>query len=737
MSFDFIFTLLRKMFFNIDRIIYGLIDDVYGLVIQLAGTSIFSTEMINAFAERIYAFIGIFMLFKVTISLITHVLNPDDFTDKEKGFTSIIKRIILSLCMVVLVPYVFAEAYHFQKLILTENTLVTLIFGTPPDTNGELAQLAGTTYVDTAGKKMQFTLLSAFIHPNYEEFTLTTKTTNGDGEPIDLSACRDLYVKDSDGNFVFRNKVGSDTKKSRYYYALNPACFGEYDPMDDLYKKEYKTDNGTKDAGLYLAFGDQTNVYQTYAQGVAQQNYDLMFRQAIVELSVNDKYVMDYKYLISTVVGVVTLYMLVVFCIDIAVRSVKLGFLQMIAPIPIISYVDPKSGKDGMFKKWTNMCVKTYLDLFIRLFALFFGIYIISLIGTFKDVMDGETISDGIVNVFLIIGVLIFVKKLPEILKETLGFEGGTFKDFKTNPIHGLAAGALGGAVGALTGAGLSRLATGSISGLMGGKSFAETWKNTRDKNAKYRAGNRLDRNPFRRTLGRLEAGAEDVLGGGGRIGYYERQEANLNREIDGYKSTKESLEAEIQPTKTQISRRKEVTDKIKAMQDRATAKVKQGKGDAGAHYQNLLRQAEGVKASTATTGSFSLTDASGNVRNYSWSNERERGALVAQLQQEAERYANVEGRNYYMDNTTDDATLNNHRAEYNKLATSYNFGVRTGAQALDDQSGDLATASSTDTMNIADQQRRIQEADDKIKEANDKLRDISDAKKRHESYKL
>ena len=85
MSFDFIFTLLRKMFFNIDRIIYGLIDDVYGLVIQLAGTSIFSTEMINAFAERIYAFIGIFMLFKVTISLITHVLNPDDFTDKEKG----------------------------------------------------------------------------------------------------------------------------------------------------------------------------------------------------------------------------------------------------------------------------------------------------------------------------------------------------------------------------------------------------------------------------------------------------------------------------------------------------------------------------------------------------------------------------------------------------------------------------------------------------------------------------
>jgi len=478
MDFDFIFSLLRKMFFNIDKIIYGLIDDVYGFVIKLASTSIFSTELINAFAERIYAFIGIFMLFKVTISLITHVLNPDDFTDKEKGFTSIIKRIILSLCMVVLVPYVFAEAYHFQKLILTENALVTLIFGTPPDTNGEMAQLAGTTYVDTAGKKMQFTLLSAFIHPNYEEFTIASDGDN----VIDLSACRDLYVKDLDGNFKFRKKVGSDTKTSRYYYELNPACFGDYDSMNDKYLGEYTSENGKKEPGLYKAFGSKENVYQTYAQGVAQQNYDLMFRLDIIDLEAKGKYVMDYKWLVSTIVGVVTLYMLVMFCIDIAVRSVKLGFLQMIAPIPIISYVDPKSGKDGMFKKWTNMCVKTYLDLFIRLFALFFGIYIISLIGTFKDVMDGETISDGIVNVFLIIGVLIFVKKLPEILKETLGFEGGTFKDFKFNPIKRfeedaifgkniLAAGAAGLAGGAAFGANLVAKKGNIFSALAGGVS--------------------------------------------------------------------------------------------------------------------------------------------------------------------------------------------------------------------------------------------------------------------------
>lgn len=441
MGAEYIFNLLRKMFYFLDRIIYGFIDEVYNLVIQLAGTNIFTTELINSFAERIYAFIGIFMLFKVTISLITHVFYPDDFTDKDKGFTSIIKRIILSLVMIVLVPYVFAEAYEFQKLILTENTLVTLIFGTPPETSGTTSQLAGSAYVDTAGKKIQFTLLSAFLHPNYEEFTATSNNSD-----VDLSPCKELYVKDSGGNYQFRaiNSV-SGSGNSLFHYELNPACFGEYNPDEDIYTGKYTGTSGEEEAALAKAFGDDKVLFQTYAQGVSQQDYDLTFKKGLVELEKDGKYTMSYMPLISTVVGVIALYMLVLFCIDIAVRSIKLGFLQMIAPIPIISYIDPKSGKDGMFKKWTGMCVKTYLDLFIRLFALFFGIYIISLIGTFKSVFSGETITDGIINVFLIIGVLIFIKKLPEILKDSLGLEGGTFKDFKLNPLKRIEEDAIGG----------------------------------------------------------------------------------------------------------------------------------------------------------------------------------------------------------------------------------------------------------------------------------------------------
>ena len=101
---------------------------------------------------------------------------------------------------------------------------------------------------------------------------------------------------------------------------------------------------------------------------------------------------MEYKYIFSTVVGVVVILLLITFCMDIAVRSIKLAFLQLVAPIPIISYVDPKSGKDGMFKKWYEMCFKTYISLFIRLIALYFAVYIISRVADMKmvDIVNGS-----------------------------------------------------------------------------------------------------------------------------------------------------------------------------------------------------------------------------------------------------------------------------------------------------------------------------------------------------------
>ena len=57
----------------------------------------------------------------------------------------------------------------------------------------------------------------------------------------------------------------------------------------------------------------------------------------------------NYTPIISSICAGIVAW-IILLCIDVSVRVVKLGFLQLIAPIPIISYIDPQSSKDGMFK---------------------------------------------------------------------------------------------------------------------------------------------------------------------------------------------------------------------------------------------------------------------------------------------------------------------------------------------------------------------------------------------------
>ncbi len=473
----FIIKSLRTVFFSLDKIIYGLIDDVYGLLMQLSRTSIFSQKVINDFAERIYAIIGIFMLFKVSISLINYVLNPDEFTDKDKGFTSIIKHVILSLVMIVLVPYIFTEAFDLQSMILKENTIMNFVFGGPESNTSQLP-ISNSSYTEAAGQKIQFTIMYAFAQPNYEEFAHDPEH--------DLIDCREAYEQDTNkgsstyGQYKFRKlaalEEGAEPRSSQFVYHLRESCYGVYNADEDVYEED-------GELGQLLALfrdgdtsgTDYSDAYQDYAQGVAQQSFTLFFKKEAMlakEDGDDGRYFINYRFGISTGVGVAILYLFLMFCIDVAIRSIKLGFLQMIAPIPILSYCDPKAGKDGMFKKWLDMSWKTYLDLFMRLAALYFGIYVISLIGSFRDVVTGDLVSGWIVSVFMIVGILIFVKKLPDIMKEVFNIKSEG--KFTLNPLKRLENDMLGGKLAANAGKKALGTATGlGAAGLVGAAGLA------------------------------------------------------------------------------------------------------------------------------------------------------------------------------------------------------------------------------------------------------------------------
>ena len=73
--------LFRNIFFLIDDAIYSQIPKLYDLLMSIARTSPLSQASIADMASRIYRLLAVFMMFKVILSLIMYVVNPDDLQD--------------------------------------------------------------------------------------------------------------------------------------------------------------------------------------------------------------------------------------------------------------------------------------------------------------------------------------------------------------------------------------------------------------------------------------------------------------------------------------------------------------------------------------------------------------------------------------------------------------------------------------------------------------------------------
>ena len=115
------------------------------------------------------------------------------------------------------------------------------------------------------------------------------------------------------------------------------------------------------------------------------------------------------------------------FTIDVAIRAIKLAILRLISPIPIISYITPGSEKDGAFGNWAKTLMSTYLDLFIRLVIIYFGAYLIVTLseGNFSIWQESTSFTTSLLStVFVIIGILVFMKQAPKFFKDMLGLKG-------------------------------------------------------------------------------------------------------------------------------------------------------------------------------------------------------------------------------------------------------------------------------------------------------------------------
>lgn len=345
---------IRLTLISIDYGIYYVVKMLFNVLLALSEFELYT--LVKEVEERVYVVLGIYLIFKVVMSLISYLVTPEKINDKTEGASKFISRVIISLVMLIMLPYAFSFLKTAQSSII--KTIPKFIFA------------------DGSGK------------------SLSTQTS-------------DLLVSKSFGAFFFPDQ-------------------------DDCNDNSAPIENMSQVWNLY----DQTctGKRKTYAY--------------------------SYWMVLSTVGGFVMIYIVFSMCIAVAIRAFKLIILRIVSPIAVLSYISPKSSKEGgMFSSWSKTLINVWLELFIYLAIIYFAIYCLQellsgglLEGWFTTASENSyaiKLNDAekaIFTISLIMGLLMFAMQAPKFICDALGIKskGGFMKMLG----YGAAAGGtIGGAV--------------------------------------------------------------------------------------------------------------------------------------------------------------------------------------------------------------------------------------------------------------------------------------------------
>ena len=91
---DLIRTVLTTL---IDRPAFLILGVVYEVFFKVATAELFTNELVRTIYYRCQMVIGIFMLFKFSVTILEGIVDQNRVTDKKNGAGKIISRIINSL----------------------------------------------------------------------------------------------------------------------------------------------------------------------------------------------------------------------------------------------------------------------------------------------------------------------------------------------------------------------------------------------------------------------------------------------------------------------------------------------------------------------------------------------------------------------------------------------------------------------------------------------------------------
>ena len=437
---------LRSFCTIFDGVATTLLGGIYKVFFLVANATIISGDVIKVFYSRIQLILGILMIFKLAMSILNIIINPDVVKDQKNGPGKMVTRIVAALFMLTLVipinipnatakslnAYIndhgilFGVLYKAQDSILSENILAKLILGTSSNADADDMDVNNLSDI---GNSMASIVLKVFVRINVNDDTLPACDYASDDNPCSNTVC------------------AAEVNESHY-------AEENVDPQVIL-----------------------SHINDSCGRGS------------------DERYAFGYTPIIGALVMLIMALIITGFTVDIAVRAIKLAVLRLVAPVPIISYINPPKQGGGAFDNWTKSLISTYVDLFVRLAIVYFGLFVIQIImnggmnNIFGSNVQGFTFTSGIAFIFIILGILVFMRQAPQFIKDILGIKGKPMGNVGLSSMMAGTASLLGGA--GLAGAGAAAMGTfGAASEAAAqGKPAPHGWAAGRDLAAQLRTG--------------------------------------------------------------------------------------------------------------------------------------------------------------------------------------------------------------------------------------------------------
>ena len=356
--------LIRAVSWQIDSLLLSFITRIYTYFVQLLEGKMFNEEVVSAVMRNIYIFIGVIIFFRLMMVIISYIVNPELVNDGKVGANQLVKRVIIGLAGIILVPTIFTFINNFQAAVLKDQVIQRIIV--PED----LLEVSSKK-MDNAGAYIGSYVLSGFVSPS----------ANASNKTI-----------------------------SEYNIAVSKGSISTIDV--------------NRGAGFLGVNG-----------GIGNYEY-------------------GYFFFLSTFVLGYVLFLMAKYCLDIAIRFFKLFLYQLIAPIAMIEYMINGS-QDGVFKNWRTSVISSYCMIFTRVFALWFVIFVMTLMGgdlPSSKYTNGSLLAhpDYLLRAIIMIALLAFMMDLPKIIGQVFGL------DLEQESSATGLLNSIKGGIGKITGAGLA-----------------------------------------------------------------------------------------------------------------------------------------------------------------------------------------------------------------------------------------------------------------------------------------